>query len=251
MKNRIKWKCLFLLLYVAIIISILLTIYEISELQTDSFYYIFFIISISAIIILIFALHLSQTYLTNIIPSESGVLLQRPSMLIPLIIKKEIIPYKNIEYIFLDETLMLSWNNQHPSVVIDILTIVEKNKKKHKVVVESSFKERESNMQYVRSILRQIYEISMGSGKEIPIFVKYNLGSDPKIMPDGEKRRGMLDMDMEIEPDFYFHLIENRITYKGGSALNVGDFRIQDVPHIVLHKYETPEEKIREIRMRK
>ena len=242
-----------MLIYLGIIASIIATTYEIySEFHDSRFDYRFVIISFSGIIVLIAALYHSRNYLVNLIPIEGGVLLQFPSFFIPFFTKEKLIEYDSTKYILLDESLMLSRNNRHPSAVIDTLTIVDKNGKKHRMVAESSFKEKKNNMQDVRTLLQHLSENSINSGKKIPIFVKYNLGSDPKITPDGEKRRGLLDMDMEIDPDFYFHVIETRLTYKDASPLKSKEFRIQDddVPHIVLGKYETPEEKMQEIRMR-
>ncbi len=204
-----------------------------------------YLIAMLGIIVCAWGMSHYRALWTDFICEKNGVTVVRPSLLFPLLKLRYSIRCNEIEYAMVEIGHTLSKKSPYFLYEIEALTIVTAHGKKYPFVIESKI---ENNGFESASKFRKVLKDFSDTCKAVPIFVEYTFHTDVKEVLQHQNRVGLV-RDPRVEPEFYLQILEKYIT-KGDNGLHVADFLIpDDIPHIDLKKGETPEDKLREMKL--
>ena len=205
-----------------------------------------YVIAILAIIVCVGGMSHYRALWTDFICEEDGVSVVRPSLLFPLLKLRHFIPCDEIEYVLVEIGHILSKKSPHFLRRIGALTIVTTHGKKYPLVIESRIEKSEFES---FSKFRRFLKGFSDTCKSVAVFVEYTFNTDVKEVLQHQNRAGLVQ-NPRVEPEFYLYLLEKYVD-KEEDGMNIEDFLIpDDIPHIDLRKDETPEEKLREMKLR-
>jgi len=192
-----------------------------------------------------------RPYLMDFKYDRGGITVVKPSLIFPPLKVKYFIRFDEMKYLFVETVLVLALKKPDIFYVVEVneaVTIVDYRDKKHTFARNNEF--RKNGINYMKGFREFLAEFYDRCEENVPVFVGYNIFSDPMITPEGEIRR-RFTLKIRVDPDFYFHVVKTRVRNKDGSPINPDDFKIpDDIPHIDLKKDEKPEEKLREMKLR-